>query len=61
MYIFVVYYYDFLKIPHYVYPRWRKEFVSLERIRIFENRKDFNTFLNKNIFELLVEYLRIIQ
>ena len=61
MYIFVVYYYDFLKIPQYVYPRWRKEFVSLERIRIFENRKDFNTFLNKKIFELLVEYLRIIQ
>ena len=46
MYIFVVYYYDFLKIPQQVYLRWRKEFVSLERIRIFENRKDFNTFLN---------------
>ena len=27
----------------------------------FENRKDFNTFLNKKILELLVEYLRIIQ
>ena len=61
IYIFIVYYYDFLKIPQYIHLRWRKEFFFFRKDKDFENTKDFNTFLNKKILEFLVEYLRIIQ